>query len=293
MRDDRMSDTELEVVCRECGAEVSPYVTECPYCGARVRKRAPRLAYDDDHFEPLPSSGRRLRLPRLGLGRLLQRRRRARAERAGSAQAATTGVASLAGTGFVAPALVVLGSALLMLIRVAGDLSLYQVGAVAGEVQEDWWRYLAAPFAYDNVGYLFVVGVAVAIFGSGLERRLGSPATLILLLGCGVLGALGGYGAEVAISGDATGLLIAGGNAIALGAVLAWLPLRRAEERRMYAGDRQPLMAGYDAVGVGVVVMVLLMLPLVERSADVFAGVAGGVIGGLLGLIATGVRAPR
>ncbi len=39
-----MSDRpELFVVCPSCGSEVSPYVTECPYCGARVRKRAPKL----------------------------------------------------------------------------------------------------------------------------------------------------------------------------------------------------------------------------------------------------------
>jgi len=29
-----MSETELSVICKNCGSEVSPYVTECPYCGA-------------------------------------------------------------------------------------------------------------------------------------------------------------------------------------------------------------------------------------------------------------------
>ena len=38
-----MSETELSVICKNCGSEVSPYVTECPYCGARLRKRAPKL----------------------------------------------------------------------------------------------------------------------------------------------------------------------------------------------------------------------------------------------------------
>src|SRR3954470_2854651 len=31
------------VVCKNCRAEVSPYITECPYCGHRLRKRAPKL----------------------------------------------------------------------------------------------------------------------------------------------------------------------------------------------------------------------------------------------------------
>ena len=37
---------ELFVVCKSCGSEVSPYITECPYCGARLRKRAPKIERD-------------------------------------------------------------------------------------------------------------------------------------------------------------------------------------------------------------------------------------------------------
>src|SRR3954465_9366755 len=37
------SGPDLFVVCKKCGSEVSPYVTECPYCGTRLRKRAPKL----------------------------------------------------------------------------------------------------------------------------------------------------------------------------------------------------------------------------------------------------------
>ena len=38
-----VSTPELSVVCKSCGSEVSPYVTECPYCGSRLRRRAPKL----------------------------------------------------------------------------------------------------------------------------------------------------------------------------------------------------------------------------------------------------------
>src|ERR687897_2561759 len=62
-----VSAPELSVVCRSCGSEVSPYVTECPYCGTRLRKRAPKLERQGDELTPRES--RR------------QRRRRARAER--------------------------------------------------------------------------------------------------------------------------------------------------------------------------------------------------------------------
>ena len=37
------ADPDLFVVCKNCGSEVSPYITECPYCGTRLRKRAPKL----------------------------------------------------------------------------------------------------------------------------------------------------------------------------------------------------------------------------------------------------------
>src|ERR1700748_1920473 len=63
-----MSETELSVICKNCGSEVSPYVTECPYCGARLRKRAPKLERRGDALEAqMPKRRRRrLKLPRPG-----------------------------------------------------------------------------------------------------------------------------------------------------------------------------------------------------------------------------------
>src|SRR5712672_116223 len=37
------SGADLFVVCKQCGSEVSPYIAECPYCGHRLRRRAPKL----------------------------------------------------------------------------------------------------------------------------------------------------------------------------------------------------------------------------------------------------------
>ncbi len=55
---------DLFVICKNCQSEVSPYITECPYCGSRLRKRAPKLDRDGRVSErkrrsPTPS------LPRL------------------------------------------------------------------------------------------------------------------------------------------------------------------------------------------------------------------------------------
>ena len=52
-----MSQPDLFVVCKNCGSEVSPYVTECPYCGQRVRKRAPKI--DRSSGEPEQKRRRR------------------------------------------------------------------------------------------------------------------------------------------------------------------------------------------------------------------------------------------
>src|SRR5215208_2820866 len=59
-----MSETELSVICKNCGSEVSPYVTECPYCGTRLRKRAPKLERRDGALEAQRPRRRRPRLRR-------------------------------------------------------------------------------------------------------------------------------------------------------------------------------------------------------------------------------------
>src|SRR5213078_1848302 len=72
-----MPDTspELSVVCRNCGSEVSPYVTECPYCGTRIRKRAPKLQREGDEIRI--REGRRERKARRAAGRREQAAARA------------------------------------------------------------------------------------------------------------------------------------------------------------------------------------------------------------------------
>jgi len=254
-----MSETELSVVCKNCGSEVSPYVTECPYCGARLRKRAPKLERRGDALEAKP---RRRSRPRI------LRRRRA------GPPAPSRPYATLAA---------ILGSAALLLVqKVSGD-PLAAFGGLIVPIEGQWWRFLSAPFAYVDVGYLFVVAVSLAIFSIGLERRLGTPATALLLVACGSLGMLAASG----IAGARDGVeVIAGGNGMALGALAAWYAIRRAEARHAIDED-------YDAIGVVVAAAVLLALPIFDSTADVFAGLVGGAVGGLAGLAASALREPR
>ncbi|HWB69397.1 MAG TPA: rhomboid family intramembrane serine protease [Solirubrobacterales bacterium] len=250
-----MSETELSVICKNCGSEVSPYVTECPYCGARLRKRAPKLERKGDGLEP-KARRRRFRGPR-----------RARSAIPGFRPYATASA--------------ILGSALLLLVQKASGNPISTFGGLVVPFNEEWWRYLIAPFAYTDVGYLFVVGIGLAIFAVGLERRLGSLATGLLLVACGSLGMLAAT-AIASAQGDIA--VIAGGNGMALGALAAWVAIRRAEVHR--AIDEE-----YDLIGVVVAAAVLLALPLFVSTADVFAGLAGAAVGALMGLAATSMGA--
>jgi membrane associated rhomboid family serine protease len=256
-----MSETELSVICKNCGSEVSPYVTECPYCGARLRKRAPKLERRGDGFEAKPRRGPASRIFRVRL--------RPRASLGANRPYATLAT--------------IVGSAVLLLVQRASSASLVTLGGLVVPVEGEWWRFLTAPFAYADVGYLFVVAVGLAVFGIGVERRLGSAATAVLLLACGALGMLAASGIASA-QGDV--VVIAGGNGMALGAVAAWFAIRRAEAHRAIDQD-------YDPIGVAVATAVLLALPIFEATADVFAGLVGGVVGGLAGLAASALRAPE
>jgi membrane associated rhomboid family serine protease len=248
-----MSETELSVICKNCGSEVSPYVTECPYCGTRLRKRAPKLERRGDALEAQRPRHRRPRLLRRAGGD---------PPRPFRPYATLTAI---------------LGSALLLIAYKASGESLSAFGGLAIPFEDDWWRLLTAPFAYADVGYLFVVALGLGIFATGVERRLGAPPTALLLVASGALGMLAAK--AVAEAGDGFAV-IAGGNGMALGALAAWFALRRAEARG--AIDEE-----YDAIGVGVAAVVLLALPAVVPSADLVGGLVGGAVGALCGLLAT------
>src|ERR1700736_1335676 len=121
---------DLFVVCKSCGAEVSPYITECPYCGNRLRKRAPKLDRDGRVTE----KRRRLRnapsLPRLR-----------RAEIPGI-RAETRPYAS------IALVLTGIAGALIWRTTLVAKLQLVVVGKPTGH----WWRVVTAAFTYDNAG---------------------------------------------------------------------------------------------------------------------------------------------
>src|SRR5436190_8649116 len=197
---DPMAETELTVICKSCGSEVSPYVTECPYCGTRLRRRAPKLERRGDELTARET--------------LRARRRRRAAER----RARGPRLAFLTDRPYVTIAAILAPAVLVVVLR-ASDLIAYQVGAVLGApgFTDPWWHYLVAPFVYEDIGYLFVIGLAMALCVPYLERRLGPVPALLLLLACGALGALAAPALDDAFGDGLTAA--AGGNGLAVGAL--------------------------------------------------------------------------
>jgi membrane associated rhomboid family serine protease len=257
-----VSSPELSVVCRSCGEEVSPYVTECPYCGTRLRKRAPKLELRGDELAPRETRRSRRRLARAR-----------RAERVGERPYATIAA--------------ILIPAILVLVRVASlALGTFDLGGLDGPVGSEWWRYLAAPFIYPDIGYLFIASCGIAIFGVPVERRLGTIPTAILIVACVALGMLAADGVQTAFASSNDILIAAGGNGIALGLLAAWAVMRAAEVRADHSED-------VEVIGAAVAAAVLILLPVVDDWANVFAGLGGAVVGAACGLVAVLARRER
>jgi membrane associated rhomboid family serine protease len=239
---------DLFVVCKSCGAEVSPYITECPYCGVRLRKRAPKLDREGRVTErrrrrpPAPS------LPRLRRGEIPGIR--------GDLRPQATIV------------LVVLGLVGCLLWRTA--LVRYDQVAIVGKPGSHWWRLLTAPFTYTNTGYAFVTLSAIALFGWLLERRHGILAVVALF----ALGAVGGTLAAAAVYEFP---IVNGACGAALAMIIAWaipdvLDLRAGQE-----------IEG-DLIGAAVFAAVVALMPLADAGATWPAVGVGAVAGIVLGV---------
>jgi Rhomboid family len=237
---------DLFVICKSCGSEVSPYITECPYCGNRLRKRAPKLDRDGRVAE------RRLRAPKPSLPRL----------RPGEIPGIRAELRPYA-------------SILLVLAGVAGCLvwrtSLLRLDQIAvfGKPGEHWWKLVTAAFTYDNAGLAFAVLGTVALYGCLLERRHG-PLSVLSLFGAGAIGGLGVtalvYPEPMALSGNGGALALLG----------AWSTPQLVAVSRRESVDS-------DLVGTAVIAAVVLLMPLAALHASWISGGFGLALGLVLG----------
>jgi len=255
-----VSQPDLFVVCKNCGSEVSPYVTECPYCGQRVRKRAPKLDRPGTADEGPKARRRRRpsgRLPRLRPEEI-------------------EGIAPDRrpyGTGLLVAACLVL------LILSAVNIEPTDLGAINLDADESPWRFVTAPFVFaDRLAYAFVALLAVGVFGTLLERRFGLLVPVAVFLLAGAAGsALATVAGPQVVTGDMPAFVF-GANGAALGLLCAWLVDHRLALRRGAAREA-------DMLGVAVAAAVLLLLSLPVEEANLAAAVGGGAAGGVLGLM--------
>jgi membrane associated rhomboid family serine protease len=247
------SERELFVICPSCSSEVSPYVTECPYCGNRLRKRAPDLK-------------KQRKLEEKHAQKAAKQRERLRAQYEGGGEAGAwldpPGGRPLATAVLVAVAIVA------SVIAASGfsgvsEWMLEQL-VYTGKLASAPWKLVSSPFLQYSFGYGFVCLGVFALFGAGIERRFGALATLAVWLICGASGVF----AEAVI---APVPVTFGAYSVAVGTVLAWTVVVAEQED----------LRDHDTLGLGAVAFVLCALPLATDAARVSA-LIGGIAGGLI-----------
>jgi membrane associated rhomboid family serine protease len=253
------SGADLFVVCKQCGSEVSPYITECPYCGHRLRRRAPKLPRAQSLGRSPRGRARRWSVA----GRLRPEPARARSRRSFS------GVDAFAASRPYATIALLAASCGVWVAWRGGFVQLDKL-VIIGPLNGDWWKLFTSQFAYANGLYEFVALVATAIFGWLLERRHGPVVVLALFLGAGAAGAL----VASAVYSDA---VVSGANGAALALLTAWaIPdLEAARAGIDYDGD---------LLGVAAIAALLLAMPFAQPQASWIAGITGAVIGLVVGL---------
>jgi membrane associated rhomboid family serine protease len=238
---------DLFVVCKNCGSEVSSYITECPYCGNRLRKRAPKLDRDGRVTE---KRSRRLAPP------LLTRLRRDEIPGIRPDTRPYATILLVAG-GFV--------GTLLWRTGLGGNNQL----EILGKPGTHWWRLFTAAFTYNNLGYAFVTLLAIGIYGWLLEMRHGPLAVLGLFF----VGGVGGLAATAAVY-DFPFAMGANGGALAL--ICAWV-----------VPDLLMLRAGEDVdgdlIGTAAIAVVVALMPLAVPGASWISDAVGIVAGFAVG----------
>jgi membrane associated rhomboid family serine protease len=261
------SGPDLFVVCKQCGSEVSPYITECPYCGHRLRRRAPKLPRE--HIPGRPAGGLAQRLPRL-LRRSSPTRSTSSGSRPEHGRFRHVLESGLGSRPYATIALVA-ASCAVWVVWHAKPVVYFEM-AIIGPLHGDWWKLFTYEFAYFEGWYAFVAIVAIALFGWLLERRHGPVVVLALFLAAGATGAL-------VASAVYSGPVVSGGNAAALALLAAWAApdLQAARAGSYYVGD---------LLGAGAIAALLLAIPfgLSSSEASWLAGVTGGALGLVLGL---------
>ena len=244
------TEPDLFVICKNCSSEVSPYITECPYCGHRLRKRAPKIERSGQVKRPRGAKVRRApRAPVLPAFDIDETRRP---------------YATLA----------LIGASLFFILLVV-FVDRADLGLVA-HLSDDPWRAVTSIFVYDNLWYELASLLAIGIFGWRLELRHGPIAVLLLF-------ALGGIGGMVVVEAVDSTPFAYGGNGVAMALLCAWAvpDLLRARAGIDHEGD---------LLGALVMGLLVIAMSAATREASILAAGTGAAAGLVVGLGLTGLR---
>ena len=233
---------DLFVVCKNCGSEVSSFVTECPYCGARLRKRAPKL----ERGRPSPTPGRGApRAPRLPRLRPARSRASAPIRRTGRRHDRARGRCALLGA------------------IAAGGVRSRPRSRVVGSPDGEWWRVATAPFFCDDLLYAAALRARDRALRRAARARA-RPARAAARCSCSAASAASPSPRRVETVPFAAG---ANGAALALTRGVG-----DAADRSTCAPRREP---EGDLSAPRVFAAVLLLMPLAVEEASATAGAVG------------------
>lgn len=260
-----MAERELFVICSNCSSEVSPYVTECPYCGQRLRKRAPDIKKAKKQEEKHARKEEK---------RANRKREKIRAQYEGGGTAAYL-YSPAQPRMTIALVVVAIVSSLLAkagFSEISEFMDLHLAYYEGGE--NGLWTFVTTPFLQYWPGYGFVCLGVFAMFGSGIERRFGWWAVLLVWL----IGGAFGVAAEALIAPTASTF---GAYGAAACAFVTWMIVVLAQED----------LRDKDAYGLMAVAGVLCALPLATDAASAWTLIGGIVGGGICGGVLSRVNA--
>lgn len=278
---------ELFTVCSSCGQQVSTFVTECPYCGTRLQKRAPRLDRKDGDLEALlrlpshepdrtlrerdtpgddnvvPLKRKRRLKPKVPKSSTAKPRRsplRSRKPKA-SSYYATEGKAYAT---FAIVLISLIGLPVQQLLD-SNDLLLLDGSPI--------WRAVTASLLFENTWNALAVLTTFAVFGWLWERRAGAVGSLVVVVAylvAGVGGLLVDRAADPAVVAFGSA-----GAAIAL--ATAWIVAELRARRRNEALDG-------DVMGATTLLVVPIATTALTASTVPVSIAVGLVLGAVLGL---------
>lgn len=242
------------MVCNNCGSEVSPYVTECPYCGHRLRKRAPDLKKQRKREEDEAAKAEK------------RRRQTKRMLTGGGGRSEVPSYLKSGRPTSAITALIVLSVVASIATRVRGfpfsDL------VFTTSLLDDWWQLFTAPFVHFGIIYGAICLTAAAAFGAGLEKRFGAMTVVSIWLACGAAG----VGLEHLVSPLP---VTNGAIGIAAGMMSAWLAFVILRED----------LRDFDTYALVAASVVLLAMPLATDEASVWTITGGVAAGAACGLV--------